>query len=639
MENSSTISYEQPAADPLYQMPEPPSLPSSLLLQLKALPLPKLQEVLLQLPDQTVLALMYDWEFWARPEQLEPSTPWLVWMLLTGRGFGKTRTGAETVRKYVKQGRAKAIGLVAPTTADVRDTMLGLKPGAESGLLQVCPPWDRPVYRPSYRDVVWPATNGPHSHGGASATIFSGEEPNRLRGPQHDFVWWDEPSATDHPDEVEAMLLFGLRLGEAKLLMTGTPLPIPLITRLRRDAEKTKSNPALGTYITTGSMYDNTFLAPSAIVNLRRKYEGTRMGRQEIYGEVLDDNPDALWTQRMVDDDRMHPADFAAQVASGAIRLRRLVVAVDPAGTSTKDSNLTGISVAVIDDRSPSHAYVLDDATMLARPDAWARKSVQLLKFHAGDRIVGEKNYGGDMVENTIRQVDPNVPFRAVTASRGKIIRAEPVSALYEQHRVHHVSLMGPADPDVPNNPNHLAALEEQMTTYDGDPKKTSPDRLDALVWALTDLIIDQENSAEAAILYLERRAGKCANCNTLNYMPAGQRFVFCRQCKQPIEGYQLPDETLAQVHSSAETPEEQLIRAERSDMPLTSTTAASRVPPVQVNESEDPAANGQSALAHRSDARNDPNPGAPLREPDPREVLANFLSPRRGSDQSVESK
>lgn len=547
MVNSSTISYEQQASDPTATMEAPPKLPSNLLQQLKRLPLPQLIEVIQQLPAETVLALTYDWEFWARPSQLEPSQPWVVWMLLTGRGFGKTRTGAETLRKYVDEGRAKAIALVAPTAADVRDTMLGLKPGSESGLLQVCPPWDRPLYRPSYRECVWPTS--PRRPNGASATMFSGEEPNRLRGPQHDMAWWDEPAATPSQDEVEAMLLFGLRLGEAKLIMTGTPLPVPMIQRIRRDAKNTLTNPALGTFVTTGTMYDNTFLAPSAIAVLKRKYEGTRMGRQEIYGEVLDDNPDALWSQGMIDNYAITPGEFATRVRSGELRLMRGAVSVDPAVTANKKSNQTGIVNGFIDQQNPPHAYIVGDFTLSASPSVWARTAIRVLKGMLGDRIIGEVNNGGDMVENTIRQEDPNVPFTSVRATRGKILRAEPVSALYEQGRVHHVRLPGPADPEVDGNPNHLVDLEYQMTTYDGSQE--SPDRLDALVWLVTNLIVDQETDAEQAIAYLERRSAQCVECRTLNYMPPGQLVVFCRQCRAVIHGTAVSTPDLAAAVSA----------------------------------------------------------------------------------------
>ncbi len=480
-----------------------------------------------ELPSETVLALTYDWEFWARPEQLEPTIPWLVWALITGRGFGKTRVGSETIRKYVSTKRAKAIALIAPTTADVRDTMIGLKPGAESGLLQVCPPWDRPTYRPSYRDIVWDS--------GAAATIFSGEEPDRLRGPQHDIVWWDEPAATPHTDDIESNALFGLRLGEAKMIVTGTPTPIPFIRRLKKDAKRTKEeDSSLGVFVVTGSMYDNPFLAPSMQRTIIRRYEGTRLGRQEIYGDVLDDNPDAVFKQSDIDNNAITPDVFNEKLASGEIELKRIVIPVDPATTKKKNSNLTGIVPCAIDMQKPPHAYVLDDLTRSDSPKGWATVVIRAYNKYHADRVVAETNNGGDMVEDVIRQVDPNVSYLSVTATRGKILRAEPVGALYEQGRVHHVRYMGPADPDAHNNPNKLVALEEQMTTYDGS--QDSPDRLDSLVWGITDLIINNENSAEDAIEYLERRSAKCDSCATLNYMPPGQEVVFCRSCGSMVQ-------------------------------------------------------------------------------------------------------
>lgn len=488
-------------------------------------------EIIRHLPQETVLALTYDWEFWARPEQLEPSLPWAIWVILTGRGFGKTRTGAETLRKHVKQGRAKAIALIAPTAADVRDTMLGMKPGSESGLLQVHAPWERPLYRPSYRELSWQTRDGDTY---AAATMFSGEEPDRLRGPQHDMGWWDEPAATPHQDDVESNLMFGLRLGESKLIVTGTPLPKPLIKRWVKDA---KANNLGGTYLTTGTLYDNPFLSQQMRDFVIRKYDGTRLGRQEIYGHILDDNPNALWTQEMIDADRMDPLVFAQKVRDGLIVLRHSSVAVDPAVTSTKSSDETGIMAGYLDDQRPPHLWVVEDATVQGvRPAGWAAAAIRVYKARQADVMVGEVNNGGDMVEDTVLTQDSSINFRTVRATRGKILRAEPVSALYEKHRVHHVGV--------------FQELEDQMCEYDGDPTQASPDRLDALVWLATHEIIDQENSAEEAIAYLERRSIKCApaafvvadqsgsaGCGTLNYAPPGVQALLCRSCSRALKG------------------------------------------------------------------------------------------------------
>ena len=474
-----------------------------------------------QLPAETVLALTYDWEFWARPNQLEPTGDWLVWFILTGRGFGKTRTGAETVRRFKETKRAKAIALVAPTIADTRDTMLGLKPGSESGLLQVCPPWDRPVYRPSYREAVWST--------GEACTLFSGEEPDRIRGPQHDTAWWDEPAATPTPEDVESNLLYGLRLGHSKLIITGTPLPLPLIRRYKRDAARTKEDPTIGVVMTTGSMWDNPYLSENSRRTIRRRYEGTRLGRQEIYGEVLDDNPDALFKQSLVDEYAITPDEFARRVREGFIVLKRVVVSIDPATTKKKSSNKTGIIIAAIDDQDPPEAYVMKDLTLSASPDEWARTAIGAFHAFKADRVVGEVNNGGDMVEDVIHSRNPNIPYTEKHASRGKMLRAEPVAALYEQGRIHHVREYGPSDPEVQPNPNHLAALEDQMFTYNGTQE--SPDRLDAMVWAMHELVLEEENSAGQAIAYLERRVLTCTSCRTLNYLPPAAETIFCRQC------------------------------------------------------------------------------------------------------------
>lgn len=459
-------------------------------------------EFLSSLSQAEVFSLLYDWEFWARPEQREPLVPWTIWLIMTGRGFGKTMTGAQTVRRKVEKGRAKHIALVGPTAADVRDVMVGLDPDS-SGLMQICPPWNRPTYMPSYRHAVWP--------NGATATMYSGEEPNRLRGPQHDLAWGDEPAAWAKPDDMLSNLLFGLRRGDAQLILTGTPRPIPMIRGLVKNPD---------VILTKGSMYDNPMLTDTAVARIKKQYEGTRLGRQEIEGVLLEDNPDALWSVEMIDADRMTMEEFAEKVTKGFINIRRTVVSVDPAVTAKKNSNATGINVACIDDQHPPHAYILRDATMVSRPEAWATVSVALYKEYQADRLIAEVNNGGDLVEATIRQIDPNVSYKDVRATKGKMLRAEPASALYEKHRVHHVG----AFPE----------LEDEMLTYDGS--QDSPDRLDSLVWSLFALILEnEETGAEEAIAYLERRTAICPSCATRTYAPAGQSFVSCRGCAKLV--------------------------------------------------------------------------------------------------------
>jgi phage terminase large subunit-like protein len=389
------------------------------------------------------LRLRFEWSAWARPEQLEPTGGWLTWLILSGRGWGKTRTGAEWVREQVEVGGRRRLALIARTSADARDVIVE----GESGIMAVCPPWNRPLYEPSKRRLTWP--------GGAIATVYSADEPDLLRGPQHDGAWCDELASWERPEEVWDNLMFGLRLGERpRVVVTTTPRPIPLIRKLISDRT---------THITRGSTFDNQRnLAASQIARLREKYEGTRIARQEIYGEVLDDVPGALWTREMLDTGRVKEAP----------ELVRVVVAIDPAVTSGEDSDETGIVVA--GRARNGHLYVLRDATCKLTPSGWARRAVAAFDEFQADRIVAEVNQGGDLVEQTIRTVRQSIPFAKVHATRGKRVRAEPVGALYEQGKVHHVG--------------GFAELEDQMCQFAPDNFIGSPDRVDALVWGLSEL-------------------------------------------------------------------------------------------------------------------------------------------------------
>jgi phage terminase large subunit-like protein len=386
--------------------------------------------------------LDYAWWFNAREKQEIPEGPWRIWLILAGRGFGKTRTGAETVREQVEKGNAKRIALVAPTASDARDVMIE----GESGIMNICPDWNRPTYEPSKRRLTWP--------NGAIATAYSADEPERLRGPQHDFAWCDELAAWRYPEAWD-MLQFGLRLGDdPRVIVTTTPKPTPMVKELVR-------NP--NAYITKGSTYENREnLAPAFLEAIVGKYEGTRLGRQELNAEILDDNPDALWQRKDIDDNRV----------SKVPELIRIVVGVDPAATSKDGSDDTGIIVAGID--SKKHGYVLGDYTCHVSPKQWAIEAIAAFNKHRGDRVIGETNNGGEMVEHTLRTVDPAIPFKSVHASRGKQTRAEPISSYYEQGRIHHVG--------------SFPALEDQMCDW-VPGVSDSPDRVDALVWALTELL------------------------------------------------------------------------------------------------------------------------------------------------------
>jgi predicted phage terminase large subunit-like protein len=395
------------------------------------------------------LTTKHDWSFWARDEQLPPPGDWRVWLLLAGRGFGKTRTGAEMVQARVKAHGARRIALVAPTAADARDVMVE---GA-SGLLAVAQPGDRPLYEPSKHRLTWP--------NGAVATTFSADEPERLRGPQHDFAWCDELAAWRYPEAWD-MLMFGLRLGDdPRAVVTTTPRPNKLIRGLIADPK---------VVVTRGRTAANwAHLAPAFLDQIVRRYEGTRLGRQELDAEILDDLPGALWQHGMIE---------AVRVSILPV-LTRVVVAIDPAAASHEHADETGIVVAGRD--AAGHAYVLADVSGRYAPAEWARAAIAAYRTHEADRIVAEINNGGEMVEATMRMVDPDIPFGAVRASRGKVARAEPVAALYEQGRVHHLGA--------------FAHLEDQMCAFTSDFDRNaagySPDRVDALVWALTELLVE----------------------------------------------------------------------------------------------------------------------------------------------------
>ena len=387
-------------------------------------------------------ALLHDWEgTWARPEQLPPAWAWRVWLILAGRGFGKTRTGAEWVRASVK--RYPLVNIIGATADDARDIMIE----GESGILGICSNGERPVYKPARRALEWP--------NGARTLIFTADEPERLRGKQHMRLWADEVAAWRYPDAWDQAML-GLRLGDdPRAVVTTTPKPVRLVRELL--AAKT-------TAVTRGSTYDNAAnLAPAFLEQIVTKYEGTRLGRQELEAELLDDVPGALWTRSVLDALRVEAAPD----------LQRVVVGIDPAVTSGEAADETGLLVA--GKGVDGHLYVLADRTCRLSPDGWARRAVAAYREFRGDRVVAEVNNGGEMVEHTLRTVDPYVPYTAVHASRGKRVRAEPVAALYEQGRVHHVG----GFPD----------LEDQMCNFTPDGYDGSPDRVDALVWAITDLM------------------------------------------------------------------------------------------------------------------------------------------------------
>ena len=440
----------------------------SLAESLAALPSPALQKLLRGLTEPEADVLQWDWGFWARKDQIPPPGNWLTWLILTGRGWGKTRTGAEWVRLKVcgptplAAGQSRRIAIVAETAADARDVMVE----GVTGILSVHPKDFRPVYEPSKRRVTWP--------NGAVATLFNAVEPDQLRGPQHDLAWSDELAKWRYASDTWDMLQFGLRLGAApQQIITTTPKPIPVLRTIMASPD---------TIVTRGSTYDNrSNLAPSFFRQVVARYEGTRLGRQELNAEILEEAEGALWARSTIDANRL---SFTSEAELRA-RMKRIVVALDPAATSEEGSAEHGIVVAGLG--HDGHGYVLEDVSAQLSPDGAARKAIAAYDRWQADRIIGEVNNGGEWIGHTIatsaqamhgegQRRTKEVAYKAIHASRGKQTRAEPISALDEQGRVHHVGSF----PD----------MEDQLCTWEPLSGQRSPDRLDARVWALTELML-----------------------------------------------------------------------------------------------------------------------------------------------------
>lgn len=412
------------------------------------------EKILSSFTEEELYYLMHDWQLLARPAQKLPSGNWFCWLLRSGRGFGKTRTGSETVIQWAQEGYS-SIALVGQTKADVRDTMIEL---GDSSIMKVAPPWFVPVYEPSKRRLTFP--------NGAVCIIYSGDEPDQLRGPQHAKAWVDELAKFQYPQETWDNLEFGLRKGKSpQVIVTTTPRPIPIIKKLITDPR---------TVETRGSTFDNKDnLNPQFLERMAITYGNSRQGRQELYGDILDDNPAALWKREWIDNNRVSEAPV----------FDRIVVGVDPAVSSNANSDETGIVVVGfvnnggIDKllgKPVPHFYVLADCSLKGSPNQWALAVKNAYTKHGASKVIAEANQGGDLVEMNIRNIDPNISFKKVHASKGKQARAEPISTLYEQSRVHHVG--------------YYFDLEEQCCEWDPQ-SSTSPDRVDALVWALTELM------------------------------------------------------------------------------------------------------------------------------------------------------
>ncbi len=414
------------------------------------------------LSEEEAEFLKYDWQLWARDDQLPPATacngaPWTTWLVLGGRGSGKTRTGAEWVRGLAlgcppfATAPVENIALIGETLGEARAVMIE----GPSGLLAIHPPTERPVFNASRRELVWP--------NGAAARLYSADDPESLRGPQFGAAWADELGKWRYAERTWDMLQFCLRLGrQPRQTVTTTPRPVPILKRLLAEPSTAVSHAA--------TRANAANLAPSFLGTITARYRGTRLGRQELEGELIEDRDDALWHRDIVERARLELAP----------PLIRIVVAIDPPVTSGSRADACGIVAA--GRAADGHAYILADATVQGRkPLDWARAAVRLYESLEADCVVAEVNQGGELVSEMLRQVSPALPLRMVRATRGKYSRAEPVAALYEQGRVHHVGVW--------------PELEDQMCDFaaGGMTATGSPDRVDALVWALTELMLEQK--------------------------------------------------------------------------------------------------------------------------------------------------
>tara|TARA_B100001057_G_scaffold330693_1_gene331006 strand:+ start:4311 stop:5567 length:1257 start_codon:yes stop_codon:yes gene_type:complete len=393
--------------------------------------------------------LYTDWLNTARTSQLTPQGDWHIWLILAGRGWGKTRTGATDATLYALRNPEVQVAVVTPTFGDLRRVAFG----GVSGILKTMPhecllEGRGQGYNSSASEI--------RLFNGSKIMGFSATEPDRLRGPQFHRAWCDELAAWRYPEAFD-QLMFALRLGKnPQCVITTTPKPTPLVQQLatRNDVK-----------ITTGTTFENSAnLAETTLSMLKERYEGTTLGRQELYAEIIDGLDGALWNNKMINDARL-PKDFKTEYT-------KIIVAIDPAVTSHADSDETGI-VVVAKDHTNKY-YLLEDRSGKYSPDQWGRIAIELFYTFQANVIVAEVNNGGDLVERLLRSIDSHVRYKSVHASRGKLLRAEPISALYEQGRVSHLGV--------------FPELESQMCTYTGDRPKPSPDRLDALVWGLTEL-------------------------------------------------------------------------------------------------------------------------------------------------------
>jgi len=399
--------------------------------------------------NKQTIALYTSWLKTARAKQIAPDVDFYIWLILAGRGWGKTRTGAQDIVTYALRHPNSNCAVVAPTHGDLRRVCFG----GPSGLLSIIP--KECFIKSSDQKGYSSSTSEIRLSNGSKISGFAAQEPDRLRGPQFHRAWCDELAAWRYPEAFD-QLMFGLRLGEnPQCVITTTPKPTKIIKELieRKDC-----------HVTSGSTFENEAnLAESALAMLKDRYEGTTLGRQELYAEVVDNFEGALWNSAAIEETRLRD-DVERE-------LTNIIVAIDPAVTANENSDETGIIVVGKDINN--EYYVLEDLSGKHSADKWGRIAIRAYYEWEADRIVAEVNNGGDLVERLLRNIDSNIPYRSVHATRGKLVRAEPIAALYEQKRVHHVG--------------YYPELESQMCTYTGDIK-TSPDRLDALVWGMSEL-------------------------------------------------------------------------------------------------------------------------------------------------------
>jgi len=399
--------------------------------------------------EKQTIALYTDWLKTARPKQLAPNQENYIWLILAGRGWGKTRTGAQDIALYALRNPNVNCAVVAPTHGDLRRVCFN----GPSGLLSIIPP-ECFLQEKGYKGYS-SSVSEIRLFNGSKITGYAAIDPDRLRGPQFHRAWCDELAAWRYPESFD-QLMFGLRLGDnPQCVITTTPKPTKLIKTLleREDC-----------IVTKGSTFENEAnLAESALTMLKERYEGTVLGRQELFAEVIEEFDGALWNTKMIEATRLPKTEER--------ELTQIIVAIDPAVTANKNSDETGIIIVGKD--ANNSFYVLEDISGRYTPDKWARIAINAFYDWQADRIVAEVNNGGDLVERLLRNIDQGIPYRSVHATRGKILRAEPISALYEQRRVHHIG--------------YFEELETQMCTYTGEGQ-SSPDRLDALVWGLTEL-------------------------------------------------------------------------------------------------------------------------------------------------------